>query len=882
MKNINYPLTLSSIRTRRTFYQTLAGIVLVTLATASAPAPVPTPPPPNAPSGSLLMTRSVYSAPASTITIGQPLPGGGVAVANGSYPQVFNNDKPDGSFGITSPIFLDQMADSGVISTMPIPANQVVTSFSSKSELAINVSTDGNALTFMGYSAPLNTLDVSNSDTPNHVDPTNSDTVQPYARAVAQVNTDGSVHVTPVNTYSGNNGRAAILANGTYYIVGNAGNGSGTEPLNVISNTGVQIGTPGGPAETTVVGQQKGTCNPPAANGCEFGFATADLGLAADKSGKDDNFRGLTIFNNTLYVTKGSGSNGVNTVYQVGTAGTLPTTATASTTPIAIVPGLPTGLARNTTAPLPRFPFGIWFANSTTLYVADEGDGTTANAATDPMSGLQKWVLTNGTWQLAYTLQNGLNLGVPYSVPNGPNGEVYPASLTPATDGLRNLGGRVNLDGTVTLYAVTSTVSASGDQGADPNQVVSITDTLSFTLPAQANTEQFTILRQAQYGEVLRGVAWSPKPFVVGNTAPTITGVTPTSGVQGSTVSMTLTGTNLSSVIAVLFSGYGVTASIQPGAATALPSSFQIPLTLFITPDADLSTRTISVVSAGGAASLPSAFSVQRVLASTPVINSAVEQGTVQSGYAVITPDPNSSSPIPTVTYGVVSGGVVLSETSLVPAQLETDALFYAEVIPAISRNLGLAITNPNSTSSQVTVTLRDTFGNAIGTPVNVSLQPQQQISRFITDLFSSSVVGGGFRGSVWLHSATGFAAAGLRFTGLEYSISQAAALTPVVGIPVRTLTAGTTPNVPLAGNTGGAAASVVPQFAMAGGWATEFSLVNSSNSTVTGRIDVFDANGNPLAVKLNGVTQSTFQYSISSAGTYILTPRDTNGQSPF
>jgi hypothetical protein len=39
--------------------------------------------------------------------------------------------------------------------------------------------------------------------------------------------------------------------------------------------------------------------------------------------GKDDNFRGMTIYNDTLYVTKGSGSNGVNTVYQVGPAGAL-------------------------------------------------------------------------------------------------------------------------------------------------------------------------------------------------------------------------------------------------------------------------------------------------------------------------------------------------------------------------------------------------------------------------------------------------------------------------------------------------------------------------------------------------------------------------------
>ena len=37
----------------------------------------------------------------------------------------------------------------------------IVTSFSSKSELALNLSTSGSALTFMGYKALINTLDVS-------------------------------------------------------------------------------------------------------------------------------------------------------------------------------------------------------------------------------------------------------------------------------------------------------------------------------------------------------------------------------------------------------------------------------------------------------------------------------------------------------------------------------------------------------------------------------------------------------------------------------------------------------------------------------------------------------------------------------------------------
>ncbi|HUB64212.1 MAG TPA: hypothetical protein VL996_07125, partial [Methylocella sp.] len=145
----------------------------------------------------------------------------------------------------------------------------------------------------------------------------------------------------------------------------------------------------------------------------------------------------------------------------------------------------------------------IWFANKTTLYVADEGDGvnTTANAL-NPNAGLQKWSLVGGTWQLDYTLQNGLGLGVQYTVAG------LDPSLSPATDGLRNLTGKVNHDGTVTLFAITSTISTSGDQGADPNRLVSITDSLAAkSLP---NNEQFHVLETARFGEVLRGVALNP------------------------------------------------------------------------------------------------------------------------------------------------------------------------------------------------------------------------------------------------------------------------------------------------------------------------------------------------------------------------------------
>src|SRR5579862_4749444 len=58
------------------------------------------------PLGNLIISRSLYTAPDSTVAIGQPLPGGGLAVATGAYPDVFNNAAVDGSFGVTSPIFI--------------------------------------------------------------------------------------------------------------------------------------------------------------------------------------------------------------------------------------------------------------------------------------------------------------------------------------------------------------------------------------------------------------------------------------------------------------------------------------------------------------------------------------------------------------------------------------------------------------------------------------------------------------------------------------------------------------------------------------------------------------------------------------------------------
>jgi hypothetical protein len=508
----------------------------------------------------LLLSRVVYDDKRSNVVVGMQLPPGCApancvsATTDGTYPYVWNNAQVDGSFGITAKIILDQLTPSGIpINSLEVPnssqkgvpstRDQMVTSFSSKSELALDLSTDGQSVTFMGYLAPVDALDVSNGNTPGVVDPTNPVPGINY-RVVAQIDAKGKLRFTATNAYSGNNGRAAILNafDGVLYAAGNAGNGGNPQPNGVILGAGAQILTP---QVNPLVAQSPGL---PAPVGS---FNITELGDAPDKIGKDTNFRGLTIFNNVVYYTKGSGGNGVNTVYFVDTSGSdsngspsacpagtgLPSaSASLPAAPVQYDPsvlqtkgvfpynmcvlnGFPTALSSTT-----AFPFGVWFADADTLYVADEGNGTNTYdpatntytaAAAQTTAGLQKWVFDGSKWSLAYTLSAGLNLGQPYTVPGYPTGNNAVTGLpwSPATDGLRNIIGRSNGDGTATIWAITSTVSGNGDQGADPNKLVVITDIIATTTPPV--TEKFSTVRTAGFDEVLRGVSFTPETRVI-------------------------------------------------------------------------------------------------------------------------------------------------------------------------------------------------------------------------------------------------------------------------------------------------------------------------------------------------------------------------------
>ena len=137
--------------------------------------------------------------------------------------------------------------------------------------------------------------------------------MQKFYRAVAQVDAYGKFHFTETNAYSGNNGRAAILnnSNGANFSTRPATPATAAirSPTASLSARARRSWTPELSRKSR---RRPGLPTPVGKLQRHAAWATQ-----RDKIGKDTNFRGLTIFNNVLYFTKGSGGNGVNTVYFV-------------------------------------------------------------------------------------------------------------------------------------------------------------------------------------------------------------------------------------------------------------------------------------------------------------------------------------------------------------------------------------------------------------------------------------------------------------------------------------------------------------------------------------------------------------------------------------
>jgi hypothetical protein len=476
------------IRSRTPYSRTIASLAGVAMLSATG-APAFARPGgsafPGFTAGDLVVSRIQYDGPSTP---------------DGGYPYIFNDSSVT---GIQGSIHLDEYTtapSSPLVASLALPESStqnlgsITTSFSSKSEGALTLSANGEFLNYMGYQAADELQGVSNSYTTgagtNLVPPV----VPAYDRDIAMIGADGTVTLqNESNANSGDNPRAVLTVDGKqFYMAGNSDstlyNNSSKTPCVYSAGTtgpgltiGARIGTPGSNTSTQL--------------GCYF--ATDRPDESAKQHVKDNNWRGLGIFNGNLYVSKGSGGNGDDGLFQVqnGSGNGLPT---GSGNTIVELFGYP-ATDPITEKPAPITPFAFFFVNPTTVYVADEG----SSGNPDEVPGLQKWELISGTWTLLYTIQNGLDIGVAENVPG------YPVPTT--TTGLRNLTGIVNQNGTVTIYAITAQSSSISGGEPDPDRLVTVTDPIDAnTLPA---SDSFVTLQESGARQVFRGVAFAPCGF---------------------------------------------------------------------------------------------------------------------------------------------------------------------------------------------------------------------------------------------------------------------------------------------------------------------------------------------------------------------------------
>jgi hypothetical protein len=314
--------------------------------------------------------------------------------------------------------------------------------------------------------------------------------VTTVSRVVALIGADGTVDTSTALTgvFNQNNPRSVATVDGSsFYVSGQAS--SKTDPTQ-----GVFLAARGATTATVID------------NSTDTRVAT----IANTGSG------------NTLYVSRdqnpsGSGGQNFTNVSSLTGPGGLPTSAAGLVTTHITPPATPFSLGGNdgsinltaatangvNNSRIGSFvylsPESFFFASATVLFVADSGQPKNGNANKAALGegGLQKWVLTNGVWTLAYDLFSGLNL-----VNNANVSATNPAAA--GVTGLLGLTGKVIGD-TVELFA-----TSYGLNELSPSYLYEITDSLAGSAPAAG--ESFVTLDAAAPGTSIRGVSFAPVP----------------------------------------------------------------------------------------------------------------------------------------------------------------------------------------------------------------------------------------------------------------------------------------------------------------------------------------------------------------------------------
>jgi hypothetical protein len=452
-----------------------------------------------------------------------------------------NGTAATGNTGASSDAYIDNQAapltlyefttaagQTNPVGTVVLPQTQsgnnmpVSGEYGSSSEAQLQLSGDGQYLTIAGYATNAQSynsnFDQNGASLNNPATGTalaqscslssNCGTTPQVARVIATINSSGQVNssTTLYNVFNENNPRSVYSPDGKSFYISGQGTGNANDL------TGGVFYVPGvGPGQTAVP---------------ITGTDATSTGNPPNNIGQDTRF--VTEYNNTLYVSTDTKEGSGSARDFVGTLGSPPATTvyngaagptqlngfgTTKTGVMTITTGANSnGNRLNTGLPINLSPADFFFANATTLYVADTGSPKNDKAGDNSTSktnigdgGLQKWTFANGSWTLDYTLTAGL---LDFVLNNAASG----------TTGLLGLTGVVDGDN-VELFATNYTI---GD--TDQTYLYGIDDILDDTTASQAAGESFSVLATAPDDTTFKGVAFAPTATPLPATLPLFAG----------------------------------------------------------------------------------------------------------------------------------------------------------------------------------------------------------------------------------------------------------------------------------------------------------------------------------------------------------------------
>jgi hypothetical protein len=225
----------------------------------------------------------------------------------------------------------------------------------------------------------------------------------------------------------------------------------------------------------------------------------------------------------------------------------------------------------------------------------------------------------------------------------------------------------------------------------------------------------------------------------------------------------------------------------------------------------------------------------------TPWASSAASETIVGYGAQMQT---GATSAGDTAIISLSNGENVVSEASVPASAPVRDARIYVDANKPV--NTGIVLANDESEAASVSFFFTDTNGNDFGHG-SFTLEAKHSISVFVNEEPFNLPVS--MYGTMTIHSSVPVAVGAIRGTTNrrgEFLMTT---------LPVGSI--GPQPG----------SSVVLPQFADGRGWATELILTNPTDARLTGNVQFFgqepQGSATPLAIAVNGMTNSTFDYTI-------------------